>query len=471
MVATLPRLVQPKARRPFNPTSSELTYLVAELNEKLRAFEDLIQLSHSSHAAYTAAVELQNLLVENKPLLKKAGKYDQLIQQLITFVAIAGISLHIATQAPDLTQHNSNTPPTHSPRIERVQATQGVHTSFTQVTQAPWISRFLGRESAQPPIEATQQAPIAEQSTPRVDPVKVIRGINTTALRRAIIGQESGGRFNAVNPHSGALGYGQVMPFNIEGKGRGWDFEILGRDITPEQFLKSPELQIKIINGKLEQYVRSQTVEGRSEEEVVRRVASIWYSGRANLWNDAKPQTYNGHSYPSIAKYTGSIWNRYLALAETPTEIPQNTNKTTAQRVVDAALEYKGHSFKPEEFARCADWVRHIFRKLEVPLAVSNNPIDKAVQWNGPHSLRAQSFFGTDVGTIIRDKNQLKPGDLIAWANTYGNFNKGAITHVGIYVGNGMIIDRSTRSQPIRKRSIDTFPHFVAGVRPHAYSR
>jgi muramidase (phage lysozyme) len=131
MVATLPRLIQPKSRRPFSPQSSQLTHLVAELDEKFKEFEKLLQLANTSNSAQIAAIELQNLLLENKPLLKKAGKYDIFIQQLITFCAIAGISLMLAKATPTISTTSSSIQPVRQPSIERVQAVQSLNTFFT----------------------------------------------------------------------------------------------------------------------------------------------------------------------------------------------------------------------------------------------------------------------------------------------------------------------------------------------------
>lgn len=129
-----------------------------------------------------------------------------------------------------------------------------------------------------------------------------------TALRRAIVGQESGGNFRAVNPHSGALGYGQLMPENVGP----WTREALGRSLSQSEFLNSPQLQIKTIDFKLNQMLqRARQAAGGNEEVAIRRVASEWYSGRQDLYNDTRPQSYGGGSYPSIAEYTSSVYSKY----------------------------------------------------------------------------------------------------------------------------------------------------------------
>jgi hypothetical protein len=131
-----------------------------------------------------------------------------------------------------------------------------------------------------------------------------------TALRRAIIGQESAGKFWLVNPDSGALGYGQLLRENVAP----WTKAALGRTLTPEEFLANPKLQIKTIDHKLNQYLKRELAYtgGKNEELAIRRVASAWYSGNPKLWNNTRPQYSNGRRYPSIASYTRSVWKRYL---------------------------------------------------------------------------------------------------------------------------------------------------------------
>lgn len=129
-----------------------------------------------------------------------------------------------------------------------------------------------------------------------------------TRLRRAIIGQESGGDFKAVNPDSGAMGYGQLMPSNVTA----WSREILGHEVSHDEFLNSPDLQVRIIDGKLQQYWDTAIkASGGNESEAIRRVASGWYSGQQKLFDDASLQFYGGSEYPSIRDYTLSVLERY----------------------------------------------------------------------------------------------------------------------------------------------------------------
>jgi len=131
---------------------------------------------------------------------------------------------------------------------------------------------------------------------------------NVSSFRQAIIGKESGGNYNAVNPDSGALGIGQVMPENVGP----WTQKYLGKALTPQQFLKDRAAQDAVVNGRFNDMLKDQAAEGFSGEQMIRRAAAVWYSGQGKLWNDTKPQYSNGRRYPSIAEYTQAIWDSYL---------------------------------------------------------------------------------------------------------------------------------------------------------------
>ena len=131
--------------------------------------------------------------------------------------------------------------------------------------------------------------------------------VNLNRLRQAIFGKESGGNFAAVNPDSGALGIGQVMPENVGP----WTQKHYGRRLTPKQFLASKEAQLAVVNGQLGEIIQQQLRAGYKPETAIRRAASIWYSGRGDLYDDGRPQYSNGRRYPSIREYTLDILNRY----------------------------------------------------------------------------------------------------------------------------------------------------------------
>ena len=140
------------------------------------------------------------------------------------------------------------------------------------------------------------------------------------------------------------------------------------------------------------------------------------------------------------------------------------------QSVAKKALSWQGKHFKKGVYAMCAGFVRQILGEAGVNVGITKNPYDAGKQPNNGE-LMARSFFGSDVGTVFKNASQAKPGDIIGFFDTYQYGQKpGAITHVGVYTGNNMMVDRSTSSKPVNHRSIDTFGkgNYIF-VRPHQY--
>ena len=129
-----------------------------------------------------------------------------------------------------------------------------------------------------------------------------------TALRTAIIGQESGGDPHVVNA-IGATGLAQVMPENIPV----WTEEALGRSLTPEQFRLDKTVQLKVIDHKLGKYLEEARKVTPDPAIAVKRVAAKWYSGDPSLFTNTRPQLLG----PSIADYSSSVLNRYEAIQQT----------------------------------------------------------------------------------------------------------------------------------------------------------
>ena len=134
-----------------------------------------------------------------------------------------------------------------------------------------------------------------------------VGGVDLDRLRVAIIGKESGGSYRAVNPDSGALGYGQVMPANLPS----WSRAAIGREVSRQEFLDSPDIQIRVINHRLGLYLQEELAAGHDKDTAIRRVASRWYSGRPHLYANQRRQFYGGREYPSIDSYTRDILRRY----------------------------------------------------------------------------------------------------------------------------------------------------------------
>jgi hypothetical protein len=116
-------------------------------------------------------------------------------------------------------------------------------------------------------------------------------------LTSSIRQQESSGNYRATNP-SGASGAYQILRSNFEGPG-GWDKEALGRDVTYDQFINSPQLQDAIARYELSNYLNKYGAAG---------AAAAWYGGpgAVKLINSTNPQG----QYPSISAYVKAIMAR-----------------------------------------------------------------------------------------------------------------------------------------------------------------
>lgn len=105
-------------------------------------------------------------------------------------------------------------------------------------------------------------------------------GGGTGDYGRAISGIESAGQpnggYGAVGPDTGhgrAVGKYQIMDFNVGP----WTKEVLGQEMTPEQFRASPQAQDAVFNGKFGQYVK----QFGSPEAAAR----AWFAGPGGMNN------------------------------------------------------------------------------------------------------------------------------------------------------------------------------------------
>ncbi len=138
-------------------------------------------------------------------------------------------------------------------------------------------------------------------------------------LKAAIIEQESGAEVSLLNPDSGAIGLGQVMPENVPS----WTKQCLGRELTPAEFQNDARAQNEVIDCKLEQYWK--TAKSRTTNEKVRDVAAIWYAGNADAKNSTALQPYGNNVYPSIQSYTYQVLDRFEALGDKSTTSDSGT--------------------------------------------------------------------------------------------------------------------------------------------------
>lgn len=98
------------------------------------------------------------------------------------------------------------------------------------------------------------------------------QGSDVGNYANAIAGIESGGRYDIVGPthprYGQALGRYQVMESNLPS----WSREALGREVSKQEFLSSPQIQDAIFNKKFGQSVEKY---GNPQD-----AASVWFTGR-----------------------------------------------------------------------------------------------------------------------------------------------------------------------------------------------
>lgn len=197
-----------------------------------------------------------------------------------------GQLLQSALGALDMTQSPENI----------VAQLQQIKDSVNRWQQA--VAQYGGSNTTQQPIQ-TWTAPDGKQFKQNTDgsweevSFRNVGGdTNTATIANAIAQVESGGKYTAVGPvtENGDRAYGkyQIMDFNIPA----WSQEALGRSVTVQEFLNSPQIQDAVANYKIGQlYARY----GNPDD-----VASVWFSGRPLSGNTSKDVT--GTSVPTYVQ-------------------------------------------------------------------------------------------------------------------------------------------------------------------------
>ena len=134
------------------------------------------------------------------------------------------------------------------------------------------------------------------------------------------------------------------------------------------------------------------------------------------------------------------------------------------------AKSWVGHNFRGDKTEQCANFIRRLLAETGVTMTVAKRPFDENLTQGleqGPSF--ANSFFSAKNGTLL-GYGDLRPGDLVCFRDTYeGDFPKGCITHVALWIDHDLVIDRSTAGEPIRELKLDDSwkQKFVVGLRPN----
>lgn len=136
-----------------------------------------------------------------------------------------------------------------------------------------------------------------------------------------------------------------------------------------------------------------------------------------------------------------------------PATVPPPTSGIADSRIVDIARQYLGVPYvfggtDPAHGLDCSGLAQLVFRRLGIAL---------------PRTAQ-QQYDAT--ARIARE--QLQPGDLVFFARTYADPHDW-ITHVGIYIGDGLQINAPTDGQVVSIQPVFTGfwgSHFAGGGRP-----
>lgn len=121
-------------------------------------------------------------------------------------------------------------------------------------------------------------------------------------------------------------------------------------------------------------------------------------------------------------------------------------------KVLQVAKSWVGKDFRPGVPEQCMGFVRAVLAEAKHPLAhaITTAPVDGL----STGLYLASSLAGRDCGQLVDKIADLKPGAILFWANTYGDWPAGTITHVGIYAGDGQFIHRPTMARPVEQASL-----------------
>jgi len=354
--------------------------------------------------------------------------------------------------------------------LQRLPGFQGLGLVLSASQGAP-------RQALQPTPQAPRSARVQEGAPfdqaflDKVNRVAANLGMDPDHLL-AVMSFETGGTFrsdirNAAG--SGATGLIQFMPATAAGLG--YTTEQLAA-MTPTEQLDVVEQYLSPYKGKLDSLedaymaVLYPAAVGKDSDHVLFQQGSVAYRQNRGLDVDQDGSITVGEATQRVRAHLEQVRQYREVLQENRTVEPATA---TASQVSAEATRAAGYHYNQGQTAQCAHFVREIYRRAGIELGVTRQPYDAAAVGHSRTGAGfANSLIGEDIGQIITDKSQLKPGDIVAWGGTYGGYSKDVITHVGIYVGDGMVVDRPTADKPVQLRSIDTFEHFVAAVRPHA---
>ncbi|RVO38526.1 hypothetical protein CN093_17525 [Sinorhizobium meliloti] len=214
-----------------------------------------------------------------------------------------------------------------------------------------------GRASADTVFKSAMQGQLASQimgtapSSMGINPASGASG-GSGSYRDAIASIESAGSggYKAVGPThpkmGRALGRYQIMEANIGP----WSREVLGREVSPDEFMANPELQDAIFDGKFQGYVQQFGPEG---------AAQAWFAGPGGVGKTNRKD--------SLGTDVGTYGRKFMS-ALGPQGQPQQVASADPSAAFGAVLGDESQ-YSPEDRAR---------------LAALRGPAPSSVPYSGP---------------------------------------------------------------------------------------
>lgn len=215
-----------------------------------------------------------------------------------------------------------------------------------------------GRASADTVFKSAMQGQLASQimgtapSSMGINPASGGASGGSGSYRDAIASIESAGSgdYKAVGPThpkmGRALGRYQIMEANVGP----WSREVLGREVTPDEFMANPQLQDAIFDGKFNSYVQKFGPEG---------AAQAWFAGPGGVGKTNRKD--------SLGTDVGTYGRKFMS-ALGPQGQPQQVASADPSAAFGAVLGDESQ-YSPEDRAR---------------LAALRGPAPSSVPYSGP---------------------------------------------------------------------------------------
>ena len=188
-----------------------------------------------------------------------------------------------------------------------------------------------------------------------------------------------------------------------------------------------------------------------------------WVEENGRKWTEENAESFSKHKLKTLQNWNYSVYGdikyiqhifRYLVLERNYKNI-QNISDSTIKTVISEAysflnVPYQLYGNNPPYCIDCSAFTLRVYKKIGI---------------NFSHSAQAQYEAVTNNGKNLKTRiSDLEIGDLVFFKGTYNTSN--FITHVGIYIGGGKMINAQIPRVKIADIENDFGKYFVGGGSP-----